>query len=477
MLNRWSHILPALGVGALLSLELLQPSPRGAAQASSPLGGPNCTIQFEQTNGPSLFALNEYLFVEQPLPAIGNIAACSLGMPRPAYNFATMDIVQWDPNTLSPDPTTAALRTRAFNASELDYNHARADFLNPVVVRTIPGVAEPPRSTVAMQFRQIYSYGNISVQYDPAGQSTYPTAFQVTSTRTPLPGSHPVLSVGLCGGDAGTQGFRVVQSVMTTDFVIDTATYEIAQRFRVPAATTVRWVELAGGSGPYRGPYLENGNIAVYEGQNMPTPTTQLPAPMVEAKMSTAYFAPYAQPSVWFTHFAFDHTIALLPDHDYWIIARGDHDYSFRMRNLNGAESADFTRGIGPVHRRTDPNDPFTPIANKALSFRLIGEPILPVVVSPITPRGAALRLGASPNPAHGPVMLSWSGAKDGLAIDVLDARGRRVDHAELETAGAGRWLFRGVGSDGRPLPSGLYFVRATDRSDQRALERVVLVR
>lgn len=480
MPHRLLRLVPAVLVAALLALALFQNSRRGTAHASSPLSGPACTTQFEQTNGPFLFGIDPTRFVEQPLPAIGNLTACSLGLQQPPYTNARMDLVQWDPIALAPDPTTVALRTRSFSASDLQFNHAREDFVVPLVVRTIPRVAEPPRGTIAMQFRQTGMYGSMNVHYDVAGPSTYPSAYQVAApaTRTSLPGWHPVLSIGLCGGDAATQALRVVQSVMTTDFIFDTTAYEIAQRFRVPTATTLRWVELAGAGGPFRGPFLEFGNIAIHEGQNMPTPSVQLPPPMVEAPMSTAYFLEYSTlVSRWFTHYAFDHTIALLPDHDYWLVARVNHDYSLHMRSLTGTETEDFTRAIGPSYHRSEPNTPFSTIGNKALAFRLIGEPILPVEVSPAAPRGSVLRLGASTNPARGPVWLSWSGAKGRLSIDVLDARGRRVDHADIETLGAGRWLFRGVGPDARPLPAGLYFVRATDRSDQRASERVVLVR
>lgn len=479
MHHRWSRSFPALGVALLLSLTAAQSLRQGTARASNQMSGPQCAYQFEQTGGESVFAVNTTFAVEQPLPAIGNVAACSLGMEPPSYALASLDLIQWDPVTMAPDPTTVTLRTFAFNGSELMYNHARADYTTPLVVRAIPRVAEPPRSTVAVRFGA-QSYGqNIYVKYDQTGSPDYGSANQLVlpSLRAPLPGAHPVLSIGVCGGDEALQSLRVVQSVMRTDFVLDTTTYEIAQRFRVPVATTVRWVELAASAGPNRYP-LELGRLAILEGQNMTAPSTQLPTPMVEATLSTAYFnSTYSGSRSWFTHFAFDHTIALLPDHDYWIVARGDHDYSFLMRNLTGTESADFTSGVGPAYRRIEPNTPFARFENKVLAFRMIGEPLLAVDAPSVTPRGSVLRLGASPNPSRGPVMLSWSGAKGRIEIEVLDARGRRVQRAEVDGAAAGQWLFRGIAEDGRLLPAGLYFVRASDVTDQRAIQRVALVR
>lgn len=479
MHHRWSRSIPALGVAMLLSLAVAQSLRQGTARASNQMSGPQCAYQLEQTGGESVFAVNTSFAVEQPLPAIDNVAACSLGMEPPPFAHASLDLIQWDPVAMAPDPTTAALRTFAFTGSEIMYNHARANYATPLVVRAIPRVAEPPRSTLAVRFGAQSFQQNIYVKYNPSGSPEYGAANQLVlpSSRAPLPGAHPVLSIGVCGGDEALQSQRVVQSVMRTDFVLDTTTYEIAQRFRVPVATTVRWVELAASAGPSRDP-VDLGRIAIFEGQNMAVPSTQLPTSMVEASMSTAYFnSTYNGSRSWFTHFAFDHTIALLPDHDYWIVARGDHDYSFLMRNLTGSESVDFMSGIGPAYRRIEPSTPFAQIQNKVLSFRVIGEPLIAVDAPSLAPRGSVLRLGASPNPSRGPVMLSWSGAKGRIEIEVLDARGRRVQRAEVDGPDTGQWLFRGVGTDGRPLPAGLYFVRASDATDQRAIQRVALVR
>lgn len=479
MHHRWSRSVPTLGVAMLLSLALAQNLRHGTARASNQLSGPQCVNQLGQTGGESVFAVNTTFAVEQPLPTIGHVAACSLGMEPPSYAIASLDLIQWDPVTMAPDPTTVTLRTFAFNGSELMYNHARADYATPLVVRTIPRVAEPPRSTVAVRFSAQSFLRNLYVNYDETGSPDYGPANQLVlpSSRAPLPGAHPVLSIGVCSGDEAQQSLRVVQSVMRTDYVLDTTTYQIAQRFRVPVATTVRWVELAASAGPYRDP-LELGRIAILEGQNMPTPSTQLPTPLVEATMSTTdFYSTYSGSRAWFTHFAFDHTIALLPEHDYWIVARGDHDYSFLMRNLTGTESVDFVSGVGPAYPRAVPNAPFAQVENKVLSFRVIGEPLLAVDAPTVVPRGSVLRLGASPNPSRGPVMLSWSGAKGRIEIEVLDARGRRVQRAEVDGPETGQWWFRGIGTDGRPLPAGLYFVRANDATDQRAIQRVALVR
>lgn len=481
MNHRWSRSVPALGVALLLSLAIVQSLRQGTARAASKASGTSCLVTTTATGSMQIFPLTTTTYVEQPLPPIGNVAACSLSVPYNYYAFAQLALVQWDPTALAPDPNTVALRTQNYNPSQLQYNHARAALPAPIVTRSIPGVAEPPRGTIAVQWRETDYWDQLDVYYDPDGPTAFGVAQQVTAPsgdRSPLPGAHPVLSVELCDGGDAAQALKVVQAVMTTNALLDTSAYEIAQRFRVPTATTVRWVELAGAAGAARGA-ADYGSIAILEGQNLPTLGTQLPAAMVEARMSKLDFHDLLGNGIseWFTHFAFDHTIALLPNHDYWLVARVDHDYWLHARALTGTENADFTGGIGPTVQRAAPGAPFTAVSNRALAFRVIGEPILAVDAPAPSPAGSMLRLGATPNPSRGPVTLAWSGAKGPLAIDVLDARGRRVQHADVPGAGSGRWVFRGFGADDRPLPAGLYFVRASDASGQRALQRVVLVR
>lgn len=471
---RW---LPTLATTALLSLALLTMGSRRKASATSDSATTVCTLTSVMTGGADLFAANGDGFVEQPLVNVGNFTACSLGVEAPVWTYGQMRFVQWDPTTLAPDPTTVALRTRDFSPSDLLYynNRARADFPTAIVTRTIPRVAEPPGPHVAMQFLRDDPFSNGPlVRYQPNGTTAYPPAQQVrpAGTRVPLPGPHPVASIGLCTGGPETQELRVVQSVMRTDVLTDTSAFEFAQRFRVPAATTLRWVELAGAGYQYRWP-LEYGNISILEGQNLPTLPTQLPAAMVGAP----FLAYFGDDAFWSSHMAFDHTIALLPDHDYWLVARLDHDGTVYLRQRTGAEGGDFVRDIGPLFQRTEPTASFTELPQHTLAFRLIGEPILPVDAGSPLVRTPMLRLAASPNPARGPVTLAWSGARGRLSIDVLDARGRRVQQVDLSTVGAGQWQFLGADASGRPLPAGLYFVRATDSAGQRALERVVIVR
>ena len=479
--SRWVRSLPSFAVALLLGLAILQSLRHGLARAASDASGSSCIAASSATGVMQSFPLNATVHVEQALPPIGNVAACSLGVVPYSYAYAQIALVQWDPLTLAPDPTTVALRTQNYNASQLQYNQTQLTLLTPIVTRSIPGVAEPPRMTIAAQVWEADYWNQLRVYYAPDGPTAFAAAQQVTApsnARIALPGAHPVLAVQLCDGGDAAQALKVVQAVMTTSAKLDTSAYEVAQRFRVPAATTLRWVELAGAAGAYRGG-PDFGSIAILEGQNLPTLGVQLPTPMVEALMSKYDFHDYAGRGVseWFTHFPFDHTIALLPNHDYWLVARVDHDYWLHARALTGAEDTNWMSGVGPTVKRNAPGTPFVPLSERALAFRLIGEPILAVDAPARTPAGSLLRLGASPNPSRGPVTLAWSGAHGALSIDVLDARGRRVQHGDAASSGSGRWMFEGVNADGRPLPAGLYCVRASDASGQRALQRVVLVR
>jgi hypothetical protein len=63
------------------------------------------------------------------------------------------------------------------------------------------------------------------------------------------------------------------------------------------------------------------------------------------------------------------------------------------------------------------------------------------------------------------------------MHVEVLDAQGRRVAGAAGITGAEGRWLWSGARDDGRPLPAGVYFVRASDGRGRVAADRVVLIR
>ena len=67
-----------------------------------------------------------------------------------------------------------------------------------------------------------------------------------------MPGAHAALTHAVCGGDAALQRLCVVQSVMSCSAVIDTASYDIVQRFRVPQECQLRWLEVASAAGAAR---------------------------------------------------------------------------------------------------------------------------------------------------------------------------------------------------------------------------------
>ncbi|MBK7368588.1 MAG: T9SS type A sorting domain-containing protein [Candidatus Eisenbacteria bacterium] len=146
-----------------------------------------------------------------------------------------------------------------------------------------------------------------------------------------------------------------------------------------------------------------------------------------------------------------------------------------RAHALTGAEGADFTSSIGPMWTRSQNGQPWNLEAERALSFRVIGDTTSVVGVES-TPRRSPLELRATPNPARGASVLAWSGAVGRVTLEVLDARGRRVADDAIVTGASGRYTWTASRS-GRPLPAGLYFVRATDAEGHAALARVVLIR
>jgi hypothetical protein len=262
----------------------------------------------------------------------------------------------------------------------------------------------------------------------------------------------------------------VVQSVMKTDATLDVNQYEFAQRFRVPVHTTLRWVELAFGSTQgYTSPPA--GVIAILDATGQDQPPISLPASLVEAAFSL-----YWVPTGWNTHYDFDQTIVLEPNHDYWLLARTMTFYHLYARQITGVEGDDFTSSIGPLLERTTSIVPWIPVPGQALDFRLIGQPFEVAGVTPPAPSRAGFALNVSPNPSRGTAFVSWSGAKGAVGLMVVDERGRRI--ASLASTEAhGRWTWSGLADDGSALPAGVYFVRASDASGGYATQRVVRVR
>ena len=505
MKRTWLRVLPAVLVGSLLVIAAVAPRARGRAPAESvAMVYPGCDLLLQQGGSTSPWAIAPLAGVAQPIGAAGNIAACSLTVvPSYSYSFARLDLVQWDPTTLAPDPTTVALRTRSFDATAIIYGKTRADFYPPVVTRAHPEAADPPRSTTAFEFRVTSPPYSVPTRFQEDGAPEVPAAQQIPAggaPRAPLPGAHPVLSHTVCGGNDALQSLQVIQSVMTTNSLSDTSCFELIQRFRVPARSRLHWVEVAFGVNPY--PQYYDPVISILDADGASVPPTPLPSPLVEG-----LFAYYVSSPFWGSHYDFDRLIILEPDHDYWLMVRVEHRYLLYSRTLTGGETANFTDRIGPYFRRTTAAGNWLAEPGRALCFRLIGEPAtrhsLPRgklegprgtgtgAQSPRTASQSAaelaaqgavagrqpLRLSVVPNPSRGASFVSWSGAVGRLRIEVMDAQGRRICGVDARSEAEGRWLWSGAHDDGRPAPAGVYFVRATDGEGHIAAHRVVLIR
>jgi hypothetical protein len=90
-----------------------------------------------------------------------------------------------------------------------------------------------------------------------------------------------------------------------------------------------------------------------------------------------------------------------------------------------------------------------------------------------------ALSLAAPmPNPSRGEVLLAIEAFEPGgVRLEIVDAAGRLVRHADLLSAGAGtlRWTWDGRDDQGRAAPAGYYSVRASGRAGgvSRGLVRI----
>jgi hypothetical protein len=457
MMRTWLRAGPAVLVAVALGMS-------AAGPLRTAHGTNSCDVALQSSSGDSMVWLGYGL--TQPIAAAGNVAACSLRVETSITGGGTLSILLWNPAALAPDPTTVALRSVSFGSSDLIYNHLRADFTPPVIVRQIPHLAEPSRTTVAADYYMPWYWQHF--QYDPDAPPELPVScvYPPGGARTPLAGPHPVVSHRICGGDPALQDLAVVQSVMTTSTTLDTFAYEAIQRFRVPAAVQLNWVELAFGQGPYGNP--RPGTIAIYDGEGQAQPPQALPEPLVHA-----YFQGWVIAPAWASHMAFDQTVTLHPDHDYWLLARIDHSYLVNLRTYTGSEGGDFTQAIGPTFRRNTATGLWQPLY-RALCFRLIGRVAVPTAV-PAAGLRPGIELRVSPNPAREGTFVSWSQAVAPVRIDMVDAHGRRVSSLLTGGAAAGRmrWQFA-PGSRSAP---GVYLVRAVDGTGRVAHARLVLIR
>jgi len=142
----WIGVLSTLSIASLLVVAAIAPRAIGRAPAlPGVLAHPSCDLILQQSDGNEALPLNYREGVVQPIAPPANVAACSLTVdPTYSYGFAHLNLVQWDPVSLMPDPATVALRTVSFSASPNPWNPTRAEFYPPVVTKSLPNVAERP---------------------------------------------------------------------------------------------------------------------------------------------------------------------------------------------------------------------------------------------------------------------------------------------------------------------------------------------
>jgi len=96
------------------------------------------------------------------------------------------------------------------------------------------------------------------------------------------------------------------------------------------------------------------------------------------------------------------------------------------------------------------------------------------------TPPVSAVALGSNhPNPFSGATAIDLDLVRDAnVAVDVFDVAGRRVRQLNFGriAAGSKSMTFDGMGDDGRPLPSGIYFYRI-NASGVTATRKMVIAR
>ncbi len=466
-------IVPCAAALLLLGTVLAPRLRADAARDAGPLWAsyPTCSLPVVNTGWDSRITLPPYAGIAQPFGFIANVAACSLKVD-PSYTFGRLELVQWDTANLMPDPTTVALRSVALNSSNMAWNWLHVQMSPPVVTRAIAHVAGPPSATGALTYTGTYPYNSTNFRYTADGDPSLPAGFYATgSGYQPLGGSHPVHGISLCGGDVALQDLRVVQSVMATDTKLGWSRHDVLQRFRVPRRVRLYWVEFAYDSALS---WNSVGSVAILrDGMEGANPPLELPPSLLSASFASSYeTSPPA--AAWHGHFDFDSSLVLEPGVDYWLRVTPANQFQLRAHTVTGAEGPDFTAGIGPMWSRTQNGQPWN-LEPAALSFRVIGDTTSVVGVD-ATPSRSPLELRATPNPSRGASVLTWSGARGRVKFEVLDARGRRVTADAFGAGASGQWTWTAARA-GRPLPAGLYFVRATDSEGHAALARVVLIR
>ena len=453
----------------------------GARPASAaPAGFSDCAPQLASVSGESLIVMPRTDRLVQRLPAAGNVAACSLAVQSFTYSWPVVEVVQWDPQSLQPDPTTVALRTRRSNPSQYTWFRLDHTFSPPVVTLATPGVADARSAPPALVLAHNSYYNSnplwLRMQSDASPEVPVGLLSAAGGAYAPLPGPHAALAHTVCVGSTPVADYRIVQAVMTTDSALAPSSDEFAQRFRVPRPATLHWSEIANALNPAA---LPGGvvEVTLFEG-GPDAPPEDLDFPLTRG-VTGEIISPHAYDqdhARWIPTFDFDASVMLLPGRDYWLVIRGAQHWSMLTRVRTGGESEDFVSAIGPLLRRADAQSEWSGIANRSLAFRLIGTPSTVIGTGPAHPV-VALRLQARPNPMRGELRLSWSGARGGVRVEVLDATGRRRGSIHGLVGPSGEWIWDGRLRGGGRLESGVYLVRATDAGGAVAARRVVLLR
>lgn len=466
--------------GTLVAIVLTLASAASALASGSPPTRdavyPLCGLVTGTLGGADSMLLVRGAGVVQPLADAGNIASVSPGSLGAYYSTASIELVEWDPLRLVPDAGSVALRTGRYGASELRYRWTEFRFDPPIVTRQAPHLAEPGPRTIAFRWRNDYfsTGGEQWMGWSPAGHPAVPTAFAmpagVSGVYPPLPGSHPVVNHTACNGDFALQVLLIAQCVRSADAVLGAQHDVVVQRFRLPSAVQLSWLELSlpafgndGGAIP--------GTIELYDASGQATPPAVFGEPLARADFSTAS---RSSPG-WISHAEFDQHPLLAAEQDYWLAVRTRRECPLNAKVLDGTQSVDFASRIGPLFGSEGAGLGWAAIPDRALDFRLIGAPVDPAGAPIAGPRDGVL--GVSPNPARHEASFAWSGATGSVRFEVFDARGRRVGQGATDSAArtSWRWTIRGAG--GNSLSAGVYFVRAVDAAGRRAQARFVVVR
>lgn len=442
----------------------------------------DCVPVVASVTGDSLYSLPYGTRLVQPLAQPSNVAACSLGVRYPSYSWPTLEVVAWDPQSLAPDPTTVALRTRRFDPSSMQFAKLTQTFSPPIVMRSLDAVADGRTQAPALMLahRNTFTLSNpLFLHQQVAADPGIPAALASIGVQpfAPLAGPHAALAQALCGGSQTIADYRVAQCVMTTDQALAPSWDHLAQHFRVAQPVVLQWAEIANALNPAAGgPWPVE--VTIHEG-SASSPPLDLSSELARAVTTEIIEADvyHQDHSRWLPTLDFDAQVTLLPGRDYWLVVREAIQWSMFTRVRTGDESPEFDAAIGSLMRRANDAAPWTEVPSRSLSFRLIGT-LSSVIDAPVPATGqGGFSLRARPSPARGPVLISWSGADSRVRIDVLDIGGR-VLGCVLDRAGpSGSRSWDGEMTNGRRLGGGVYLLRARSGSAAPVTQRVVLIR